>query len=142
VWPMQERFVLLEGVPAGALGAAQGCLQPVGDWRPAPSVRGTAQRGGGHCPAGLVPDPLCHRLLPLPRETFSEIGRHAGFITVRLYRFDTIDTIGSRRKNGDFGDSSAREWPWYMRSLSPSFARDCHGTLTLVDRSTPRLPGL
>jgi hypothetical protein len=97
--------------------------------------------GDGHCLSGLSAGP-CHRLLPLPRRTFSEIGRHAEFITVRLYRFDTIDTIGSRRKNGDFGDSSARESPWYMRSSSPSFARDCHGTLTLVDRSTPRLPGL
>jgi hypothetical protein len=56
-----------------------------------------------------VPDPLCHRLLPLRRETFSEIGRHAEFITVRLYRVDAIDTIGSWRKNGGFGESTSGE---------------------------------
>ncbi len=43
-------------------------------------------------------DPLCHRLLPLRRDTFSEIGRHAEFITVRVYQVDAIDTIGSRAK--------------------------------------------
>ncbi len=40
-----------------------------------------------------MPDPLCHRLLRLPRETFSEIGRRAEVITVRLYRLDTLGTI-------------------------------------------------
>jgi hypothetical protein len=39
--------------------------------------------------------------LPLPRETFSEIGRHAEFVTVRLYHFDTIDTIESSRGCGE-----------------------------------------
>ena len=42
-----------------------------------------------------MPDPLCHRLSPLPRETSSEIGRHVEFIFVRLYRFYTVETIGS-----------------------------------------------
>jgi hypothetical protein len=36
--------------------------------------------------------------VPLPRETFSEIGRHAEVVTVRLYHFDTTDTIESRAK--------------------------------------------
>jgi hypothetical protein len=97
---MQERFVLLEGVPAGGLGAAQACLQSaLGAWRPAPSLRGTAQSGVGTATPGCLSDPLCHRLLPLPRGTFSEINGHVESVFVRLYRFYTNETIESRAKD-------------------------------------------
>ncbi len=129
---MQERFVLLEGVPAGGLGAAQGCLHSaLGVWRPAPSVRGTAQRGMGTATPGCLLDPLCHMLLPLPRGTFSEMNGHVESIFVRLYR-----------KNGGFTESSARERRWRMRSSSRSFAPYRRATFALVGRSTQWLPRL
>ena len=54
-------------------------------------------------------DPLCHRLLPLPRGTFSEINGHVESMFVRLYRFYTIETIGSRAKEqGLRGEQCAR----------------------------------
>jgi hypothetical protein len=133
---MQERFVLLEGVLAGALGGAQGCLQSgVCAWRPAPSVRGTAQRGVG---TGLSAGPLFHRLPPLPRKK-SEIGRHAEVITVRLYRFDT------RKGNGrGFWESGTalRESGGCICGLCRGASHRIAMSLSLVDRSTPRLPRL
>jgi hypothetical protein len=125
---MQERFVLLEGVPAGRLGAAQGCLQSaVGAWRPAPSVRGTAQRGMGTATPGCLSDPLCHRLLPLPRGTFSEINGHVESIFAST-GFTRSRRSAPGRKNGGFAESSARERRWHMRSSSRSFAPvlPCH----------------
>ena len=134
---MQERLELLEGVPAGALGAAQGCLQSgVCAWRPAPSVRGTAQ--SERCHAGLSAGP-CHMLLPLPRDASSEIGRHAEFITVRLYRFDT------RKGNGrGFWESGTalRESGGCICGLCRGASHRIAMSLSLVDRSTPRLPRL
>ena len=130
---MQERFVLLEGVPAGGLGAAQGCLQSaLGAWRPAPRVRGTAQRGMGTATPGCLSDPLCHRLLPLPRGTFSEINGHVESIFVRLYRFYTNETIGSRAKERELrGEQCARAAMVYagfvaeLRTVSPCHSRAC-----------------
>ena len=45
------------------------------------------------------------------RETFSEIGRHAETRSTRS---------APGRKNGGFGESSAREWRWYTWSSSRS----------------------
>jgi hypothetical protein len=140
---MQERFVLLEGVPAGGLGAAQGCLHSaLGAWRPAPSVRGTAQRGMGTATPGCLLDPLCHRLLPLPRGTFSEMNGHVESIFVRLYRFYTIETIESRAKEWWLHGERAQERRWHMRSSSRSFAPYRRATFALVGRSTQWLPRL
>ncbi len=146
---MQERFVLLEGVPAGGLGAAQGRLHSaVGTRRPAPSVRGTAPRGMGTATPGCLSDPLCHRLLPLPRGTFSEINGHVESIFVRLFRFYTIETIGSRAKErwlrGEQVRKSGDGICGLLRGASHRIAVPLSrlSTAALVDRSTQRLPRL
>ena len=89
-----------------------------------------------------MPDPLCHRLSPLPRETSSEIGRHVELIFVRLYRLYTVETIGSRAKErGLRGEQVARAAVGYaifvaqLRTGIMSLSR-------FVDRSMPRLSGL
>ena len=112
MWSMQERFVLLEGVPAGGLGAAQGCLHSaIGARRPAPSVRGTAQSGMGTAVKGGGPRHAECRTLsatgsrPYRGKRLPRSADMSNSFSSASTGFTRLRRSAPGRKNGGFGES-------------------------------------